>query len=173
MSAIPVTFLEVHYDFWVAYLLAASALGLCLLLFAIWASKLGRVHGLSRTASCLANATSKSQGCAPGNCSSTSSPRVDLRCEERLQAGACKVILPGETPWKGCPMVRPAGGRAGPRSDCMPGHVRWPLHESYLADVDHLPSASPSSSFTSALASCITTLSRRQAKLILEAYPTT
>ena len=41
MSAIPVTFLEVHYDFWVAYLLAASALGLCLLLFAIWASKLG------------------------------------------------------------------------------------------------------------------------------------
>jgi proton-dependent oligopeptide transporter, POT family len=42
MSAIPVTFLEVHYDFWVAYLLAASALGLCLLLFAIWASKLGR-----------------------------------------------------------------------------------------------------------------------------------
>lgn len=55
MSAIPVTFLEVHYDFWVAYLLAASALGLCLLLFAIWASKLGKVHGLSRTTSCLAN----------------------------------------------------------------------------------------------------------------------
>jgi POT family proton-dependent oligopeptide transporter len=46
MSAIPVTFLEVHYDFWVAYLLAASALGLCLLLFAIWASKLGRYMAL-------------------------------------------------------------------------------------------------------------------------------
>lgn len=43
MSSIPVTFLEVHFDFWVAYLLATSALGLCLLLFALWARKLVKI----------------------------------------------------------------------------------------------------------------------------------
>ncbi|KAK4448499.1 POT family-domain-containing protein [Podospora aff. communis PSN243] len=43
LSSIPVTFLEFHFDFWVAYLLAASALAFCLLLFLLWAGKLVKI----------------------------------------------------------------------------------------------------------------------------------
>jgi len=42
MSSIPVTFLEWHHEFWSAYLLAASALAISIVLFVIWAPKLGK-----------------------------------------------------------------------------------------------------------------------------------
>ncbi|KAK3997948.1 putative peptide transporter [Cladorrhinum sp. PSN332] len=43
MSSIPVTFLEWHHEFWSAYLLAASALVISMVLFVLWSPKLVKV----------------------------------------------------------------------------------------------------------------------------------
>ncbi|KAK3332275.1 POT family-domain-containing protein [Cercophora scortea] len=43
LSSIPVTFLEIRYHFWAAYLLATAALCLSIVLFLVWSTKLRKV----------------------------------------------------------------------------------------------------------------------------------